>query len=101
MTDSPTPLPDDLRFKAAERQVSSDLGGEVVILDLAGSKYFGLDEVGASAWNLLERGLTVSELTTALLEEYDVDPARCRRDIEHLLRGLESRGLIVRDGDAG
>ena len=93
MTES---LPDDLRLQASSNQVSSDLGGEVVILDLAGSKYFGLDGVGARVWELLQGGATVSELNEAVLAEYDVDPETCRRDIEALVGGLEAKGLVVR-----
>ncbi len=97
MTETPQPLPDDTRFRASDHQVSSDLGGEVVILDLEGSKYFGLDAAGARAWELLQAGITVADLTDALLAEYDVDRDACRRDLEVLLHGLEARGLVVRD----
>lgn len=97
MTETPKSLPDDTRFKASDHQVSSDLGGEVVILDLEGSKYFGLDAAGARAWELLQPGITVGDLTDALLAEYEVDRDTCRRDLEILLDGLESRGQVVRD----
>lgn len=97
---SPSPLPDDAVFTATDRQVSSDLGGEVVILDLEGSKYYGLDGVGARVWALLSEPRSVAELQQALLDEYEVDADQCRRDLETLLAGLESRGLVVRAGDA-
>lgn len=100
MTDLPQPLPDRAIFRAADHQVSSDLGGEVVILDLDGSKYFGLDGVGARIWELLAESRTVAALQQALLAEYDVDPDQCRQDLEALLNGLASRGLVVREGDA-
>lgn len=100
MTRPSTSFPDQARFRATNRQVSSDLGGEVVILDLEGSRYYGLDGVGARVWELLSESRSVAELQQALLAEYDVDEEQCRRDLELLLAGLETRGLVVRDGDA-
>jgi hypothetical protein len=39
---------------ATKDQVSSDLGGEVAILDLKAGVYYGLDTVGARIWNLIQ-----------------------------------------------
>ena len=38
---------------AVQGQVSSDLGGEVAILDLNAGMYYGLDEVGVRVWDLV------------------------------------------------
>ena len=65
---------------AAGDQVSSDLQGEVAILDLKAGVYYGLDAVGARIWNLLQKPTTVNEIRDILLEEYDVEVDRC----EHL-----------------
>lgn len=80
--------------KAASDQVSSDLSGEVVILDLKSGVYYGLDTVGARVWQFIQEPLTVSEILSALLDEYDVEPSRCERDLLALLEQLSHRGLI-------
>lgn len=91
---------DNGRFEVAPSQVSSDLGGEVVILDLDGGEYFGLDGVGARIWELLHEAHTLSELTSVIASEYDVDPERCRTDLGRLLADLTARGLVrARDDD--
>lgn len=83
---------------AAKDQVSSDLGGEVAILDLKVGVYYGLDEVGARVWELIQEPKVVSEVRDVLLEEYDVAPERCERDLFALLERLAQEGLIeVRD----
>jgi hypothetical protein len=64
---------------AVENQVSSDLGGEVAILDLKLGVYYGLDEVGARVWELIQEPRVVDEVRDVLLEEYDVVPERCER----------------------
>ena len=79
---------------AAEDQVSSDLGGEVAILDLKAGVYYGLDAVGARIWSLIQEPRTVNEIRDILLEEYDVEPERCERDLLALLRRLADEGLV-------
>ena len=79
---------------APKDQVSSDLGGEVAILDLKAGVYYGLDAVGARIWSLIEEPRTVNEIRDILLEEYDVEPERCERDLLALLRRLADEGLV-------
>jgi hypothetical protein len=83
----------------SKEQVSSDLGeGEVAILNLRGGTYYGLDAVGARIWNLLQEPKTVREIRNVLVNEYDIEPERCERDLHALLRRLVDEGLAeVRD----
>ena len=79
---------------AANDQVSSDLGGEVAILDLKAGVYYGLDAVGARIWSLIQEPITVNEIRDILLEEYEVEPERCEHDLLALLRRLADEGLV-------
>jgi hypothetical protein len=84
---------------AAKDQVSSDLGGEVAILDLKAGTYYGLDTVGARIWGLIQEPRTVREIRDVLVSEYEVEPGRCESDLIALLQRLADEGLIeVRDG---
>ncbi len=83
---------------AVKDQVSSDLGGEVAILDLAGGVYYGLDTVGARVWELVQKPIEVHEIQETIIEEYDVDRARVERDVLVFLERLTDEGLVeVRD----
>jgi len=87
---------------ASSRQVSSDLGGEAVILHLESGVYYGLNEVGAAIWALLREPKAVGEIEQAILTEFDVDAERCQKDVIALLRQFEADGLIeVLDGGDG
>ena len=79
---------------AAKDQASSDLGGEVAILDLKAGVYYGLDAVGARIWSLIQEPRTVNEIRDILLEEYEVEPEHCERDLLVLLRRLADEGLV-------
>lgn len=84
---------------ATRDQVSSDLGGEVAILHLEAGTYYGLDAVGARVWSLIQEPITLREIRDVLVREYEVEPARCERDLIALLRVLADEGLVeVWDG---
>jgi hypothetical protein len=82
------------RVIAARDQISRDLDGEVAILNLSTGMYYGLNSGGAGIWNLLNKSRTVGEIFDALLEEYEVEPARCRDDLMRILGELAEAGLI-------
>ncbi len=79
-------------------QVSADLSGEAAILNLKNGIYYGLDNVGARIWSLVQEPRAVSEIRDTIVQEYDVGPERCETDLIALLEELLSKGLIeVRD----
>ena len=79
---------------AVKDQVSADLAGEAVILHLKSGIYYGLDPVGARIWELLKAPRTVAEIRDALLEEYDVEPETCEKDLAALLEKVHEEQLI-------
>jgi len=85
---------------AVKEQVSSDLAGEAVILNLKSGVYHNLNAVGASIWNLIQEPRTVNEIRDALLVEYDVESEQCEYELLALLQQLEAGGLIEVSNEA-
>ena len=79
---------------AAKDQVSCDLEGETSILSLAKGTYYGLDLIGTQVWILLQQPRSVAEICDAILQEYEVDPECCYKDLLALLERLRTEGLI-------
>ena len=79
---------------AAKDQISCDLAGEAAILNIKSGTYYGLDPVGARIWKLIQQPRSVDEVRQALLDEYEVEPERCDRDLLVLLEKLLAEGLI-------
>lgn len=86
-------LSGNTRVVAARDQIFSDLGGEIVLLNVASGVYHGLDEVGARVWHLIQQPRTVGEIRDAILTEYEVAPEQCERDVMTLLQQLVQAGL--------
>lgn len=79
---------------ATSEQVSCDLDGEVVILDLRNGIYYGLDAIGARIWNMLQKPTTVGAIRDAILLEYDVEADRCEQDLLAFLQDMGDKGLV-------
>ena len=75
--------------------VSCELDGEVTLMNLRTGNYHGLDPVGSFIWNLLHEPKSVGTLHDALLQRYDVEPARAEYDLLSLLEQLASAKLIT------
>jgi hypothetical protein len=78
----------------AREQISSELAGEVVILNLKAGVYHGLDRTGARVWQLVQQPRRVAEIRDALLAEYDVEPQTCERDLLQFLADMAGQGLL-------
>ncbi len=88
----------DSRVVVARDQVSSDLGGEVAILNLKDGTYYGLNTAGAQIWSLIQEPRTIAEIRDVLVSEYEVESDRCENDLIALLQRLTEVGLVeVRD----
>ena len=78
----------------SDDQVSTSVGGEVVILGMHDGVYYGLDPVGARIWQLLQTPRAVSEIVAAIVSEFAVTPLQCETDALVLLSDLMTRGLV-------
>ena len=88
------------RFQRAPQVLATPQEDEVVLIDVAGERYFTLNGVGRSVWAMLAEPVTLAEIVESIRREYDApsDPDQdpVERDVATLLRGLLSASLIVR-----
>jgi hypothetical protein len=74
--------------------MTRQLGEDIVVLDLSTGTYFGMDAVGARIWQLMSEGLSLAEICTQMLAEYDVTNDAMERDILELADTLFAQKLI-------
>jgi hypothetical protein len=79
---------------AIEDQVSCDLEGEAVILSLRNGEYYGLDEVGARIWSLIQQPRTVASIRNTILAEFEVEKEQCEPDLLSFLEDLRQHRLV-------
>jgi Coenzyme PQQ synthesis protein D (PqqD) len=88
-------LPSNAAVVVTADQLSTRLGEEIVILGLRDSVYYGLSDVGARIWDLIQTPRTVDEILSALVAEYEVASGDAAAGLDRLLRELETRGLVA------
>lgn len=75
--------------------VACDVEGGLAILNLKTNLYFGLDEVGAEVWGLLQEPATLPELAMSISSDFEVALDVCQADIARLLDQMAESGLVV------
>jgi len=70
------------------------VGDEGVLVNLNTERYLGLNAVGTRMWTALAGASSVQEAYDRLLEEYDVEPARLRADLDEFIDRLLGQQLI-------
>ena len=79
---------------AIQNQVFSNLGDEAVILHLGKGAYYGLNDVGALVWNLLQKPIEVQDIVDHVITRYEVGKQKCLADTLELLNRLLRAKLI-------
>lgn len=79
---------------ASSAQVSSELQDESVILDVQSGTYYGLNDVGASIWTLIQEPKAIANVQASIMAEYEVSAEQCEQDILTLLEQLIEIGLV-------
>jgi hypothetical protein len=67
----------------------------IVVLDMRTSRYMSLNPSGSQLWLLLVEGATEGELTSALMEKYELSEEAARADVEAFLDDLRGRELLT------
>jgi hypothetical protein len=84
----------DTKVVAAQRPVSSDVGGQTVILGVETGKYYSLNEIGSRIWDFLQQPRTIGEIRDLTVREYEVDAAQCEADLLALVEQLVDEKLV-------
>ena len=94
MTATPASVTLAARVRPSAEVLTQEVGGEAVLLDLAGERYFGLDPVGTRIWALLAQAPVLEQVHAILCEEFQAEPARIETDLLALVQQLAAAGLV-------
>jgi hypothetical protein len=86
------------KYTRNNKTISGRLHDELVMMDIEKGKYFSLNPVATTIWELLEVPLDVNELCSLLMENYEVDIEQCRREVVEHLAEMGKLGLILEHG---
>jgi hypothetical protein len=73
-----------------------EVDGEIIALDLTSSLYFTANRTGTLLWSSLVDGARLGELTSLLIENFEIVDADARRDVSNFIVLLDSHSLLER-----
>lgn len=82
------------RYCVATDVVTAALPDGVALLSMNAGQYFGLNEVGAFIWDLLQTPISLSSLVSDVQDHFEIDTETARFDIEALLKALAESRLV-------
>jgi hypothetical protein len=85
----------DTRLQRKSDLLFNEIDGEVVMLSVENSEYYGMDKVGSRIWEILEQPVVFKDLIFKLLEEYDVSEEQCLKETLEYLNKLCDKNLIT------
>jgi hypothetical protein len=81
-------------FRRTAATLSTEVGDDVVALQAERGFAYGMEEVTAELWRLLETPQNLDAIVARLTATYDVDIDRCRAEISTILGQLTAEGLV-------
>lgn len=67
---------------------------EVLMLHFETGTYHGLNEVGSFIWKQLARPRTIAEVSQAVEDAFEVEPARCLEETRQFIEAMVEDGLL-------
>jgi len=74
--------------------IYEEMGREAVLLEPLTGKYFGLNQVGRSFWQLVDGKTAINNIIETLLNEYEVERGQLSNDLEELISLMEQNELL-------
>ena len=87
-----------MRYRRNAAVLSAEVDDDVVALQADRGFAYGMEDVTAAVWRVLEQPRSVDELVELMREQFDVGKAECRADLTELLDEMSREGLIEKDG---
>ena len=82
------------RFIQNKSIVQSQIGEEVVMLDMESGFYFGLNSVASVIWGLLADEIGFEKLIDQLMAQFNVERSVCEADTQELLDQMLDKNII-------
>jgi hypothetical protein len=82
-------------LKQSDTLVSCEIGERIASLNVESGKYHSFNDVASRIWQLAEVPVSVSQICTILVAEYNIKPNQCEKEVLSFLSTLEKDNLVV------
>jgi hypothetical protein len=78
----------------SENFLSTELDGELVLMDIDRGNYYSLAKTAKRIWDLLEQPKAFADLCQTLVDRYDAPVARIEAEVKKFLLAMENVALV-------
>ena len=86
----------DVVHRNDEKFLASELGDELVMMNLENGNVIGMNSFGSDIWKLTEGPTSINEITSQLLTQYDVGEEECKNDVHEFISMLVEKEILVK-----
>ncbi len=76
--------------------ISSDLGDEMILMNLESGDYIALNGTSADIWKLAENEANMDTIIDRLMEQYEVDKEVCKIETIACVKKMAEKGLLLK-----
>lgn len=84
----------DIKYAKPDTILFTEVDGGIALMDVESGHYFHFKEIGGRIWHALDGQTSVTQICSALCEEYEVDAERCQTETVSFLKDLLDHKLI-------
>lgn len=84
----------DTTISRTSNHVSTELDGEILLMDIENGKYFGLKGTALCIWSLIESPCTFGELCNRLQDQYRAPAGKIDVDAKNFIALLSEQKLL-------
>ena len=85
----------DTKLLLGRDHVATSIGDETAVMSIKRGRYYAVGLVAERVWQMLETPATPREIIERLMDEYDIAPEQCGREVDAFLNELIAEGLVV------
>ncbi len=82
------------RINKRTDQLTSEIDGKVILLEVESGQYFSFDDISTDIWNRLDTNPLLADLCNDLAKDYDADLETIKMDVYKLISMLAKNNLI-------
>ena len=79
--------------------VETTVGDQIMMMSISQGKYFAIADTARRIWQMIETPTRLGDVVDRLVEEYEVAPDQCDRDVRKFAAELVENGLLVESPD--
>ena len=81
-------------YQRTSETIFALIDADVVALHVDRGTCFGMENVSADVWQMLEHPVSVGEICSRLLDRYEVGADQCQAEVQRLIDQMVDEGLV-------